>query len=561
MNKHLLLSCLIAASLYSVALPTYAQETLTGPMPIANPVAVEPQAPDNSANTASVSAIETVDDGVQIPEPSEQAAAAPAGDPGYTIPESFYESQNEGGGAVPAASSQASPAVKGESGRKKGKGWRPKKRASSSAPAEVAAVPEPAPEPAPAPMQVVTEPTPVPEPAPVVVQSAPEPAPTPVPEPMPNYSSPPAPAPVPEPAPASTALAGYDGGFFIKSADGKFSWNLVGRIQPRFSANVAEDLEDKYSFTVRRVLLVMYGNAVDPKLSYEIVMMPAVTPILVGATLGYSFMPEFNGLIGYHTIPSTHTAMESSGKFQLVDSSLATSKFGLGDSVGVTFNGAIGPHFAYNAGIFNGAATDLAKNQNNEMAYGLQLMFNVFGAYGGGESDLKDSQEPNWLIELDGNYHHEESGTQAKVIHGALFTGLKWHGLGLLAEGNIRYIDPDEFTREQIDMGYTLQAGYFLIPTKLEIAARHSALLDDTNDVGINQNMTAGNIGGLDGPHIGVDVGGDSDNEYEFSGAITYYFAGNNAKIQAQYSYVLDGIPGPDDETYHIGIIQGQVGF
>jgi hypothetical protein len=406
-------------------------------------------------------------------------------------------------------------------------------------------------------MEASSAPAPAPEPVPVVAEAAPQPTP----EPVPNYSTPAAPAPTPAPeAAASADVAGYDGGFFLKSRDGKYSWALNGRIQPRFAANIAEDIEDKYSFTVRRVLLVMSGTVVDPKLTYEIVMMPAVTPILVGAALGYAFMPEFNMSVGYQTIPTAHTALESSGKFQLVDSSLPTLKFNVGDSVGLLFSGTIGK-FYYASGIFNGAATDLARNQNNEMAYGLQLVYNVVGAYGSHESDLKDSQEPNWVIDLSGNYHHEESGTQAKVIHGAVFTGLKWHGLGLLLEGNIRYTDPDEFTREQVDLGYTMQAGYFVIPTKLEIAARHSALLDDVNDIGINQNMTAGNIGGLDGPHIGVDVGGDSDNEYEFSGAISYYFVGNSIKLQAQYSYILDGIPGPDDETYHVGIIQGQVGF
>lgn len=354
--------------------------------------------------------------------------------------------------------------------------------------------------------------------------------------------------------------AGYDGGFFIKDQAGKFGFTMNGRIQPRYAFNLAEDIEDKHSFIVRRVTFVWGGFIINPKLTWEFVFIPMATPPIGEAIVTYTFMPEFALTAGYVTIPTVHSNMESSGKLIILDSSLAENKFGVGDSVGLLATGTIGK-FYYAGGVFNGAATDLSKNENTELAYGLQLGYNILGAYGSGEADVGDSPTPNWVFDVAGNFHHEETGTQAKVIHGGAFTGLKWQGFAMQLEGNVRYIDPDQFTREQVDVGYTAKAAYFLVPKKFEVALRHSALLDDINDVGINQNMTAGNIGALGGQHIAVDVNGDSDNEYEFSGGLNYYFVGHTVKLQAQYSYIIDGIPGADNRVYHVGILQGQVGF
>lgn len=450
--------------------------------------------------------------------PSQANAAEPAAAETYTVPQSFFDSQGTSSGATPTASP------------------------TPSATPVAAKAPVPMPEQSTVPAAI---PEPVPEPSVNTTSSA-------------LVINPPV---EPEPHAGSPfQSAGYDGGFFIKDKDGKFGFTMNGRIQPRYAFNLAEDIEDKHSFIVRRITFVWGGFIIDPKLTWEFVFIPAATPPIGEAIVTYTFMPEFALTAGYVTIPTVHSNMESSGKLIILDSSLAENKFGVGDSVGLLATGTIGKLY-YAGGVFNGAATDLSRNENTELAYGLQLGYNILGMYGSGEADVGDSPTPNWVFDVAGNFHHEETGTQAKVVHGGAFTGLKWQGFAMQLEGNVRYIDPDQFTREQVDVGYTAKAAYFLVPKKFEIALRHSALLDDINDVGINQNMTAGNIGALGGQHIAVDVNGDSDNEYEFSGGLNYYFVGHTIKMQAQYSYIIDGIPGADNRVYHVGILQGQVGF
>ena len=110
-------------------------------------------------------------------------------------------------------------------------------------------------------------------------------------------------------------------------------------------------------------------------------------------------------------------------------------------------------------------------------------------------------------------------------------------------------------------MGFKVEASYFVVPKKLELALRGAVIFDDLTDSYLNiltqtpgDNALSGNLGG-------GDVDGDSANEWEGSMCLGYYFSGKNAKLQAEYKMTLDGIDGPDDRVYHVGMIQAQLGF
>lgn len=379
-------------------------------------------------------------------------------------------------------------------------------------------------------------------------------------------------AAAPAAAPAAddkAGTAGYDGGFYIKSKDGDFSLTFNGRIQPRFAFDIVDELTNVATFEIRRVYVALTGTIFSPKLSYNYIMFGAGDSVIVAtASMVYTFSDYFALNMGLDIYPFGHSQNESSGKTLFPEASLETLRFGPDNTPGFWFNGAINK-FYYVIGMMNAGDTDADKgnsslNFNNEFAYGFQAGYNILGNYGGGETDLNDSQKPNLVVETSGAYFNKELGTQSRVILGQLFSGLKWHGFSVLGEFTSRLIDPDQFTRQQIDMGYMLQAGYFIIPKKLEIGLGTSALLDDTNGVGVNQNTSVGNIGHLKGadPSIASAYGaGDSDNEYEYCVGLNYYFKGNNLKIQAEYIYLIDGRPGPDELISNIGVIQAQAGF
>lgn len=425
---------------------------------------------------------------------------------GYTLPESYYESQNE-----------TSPVATGQ-----------------SVPVSSSSVNEPAP--------AVEETQPVP-----VVETAPPPTTT--------VAEPP-----PPPSAGDTPIAGYDGGFFLQDKDGKFKMTINGAMQIQAAAGFIEDNEDAHTLSVRRSSFVFSGHVIDPKLTWLVAFVPFAGVGFAGGGIYYAPMDEITFNTGYDSININYLYYQSSSKLVFLTPSIDTQRFSLGDSVGLWLAGTIGK-FGYNAGLYNGVFNDLEVNANQELAYGGHVYYQPLAAYGGTEGDPGHTKEVALYFQLGGGFGHYEDQTQAKVMAGHVYAGFKYLGIALAAAGNYRYTDPNEFIREQTDLGYTLQASYYAIPNKLFFGLRHSALLDDITDVGVNLNMTGGRLSALKGNFAGFDLNGDSDNEYEYSAAVGYDISGFNVRIQSQYALIVDGIPGPDDTLSHIVMLQGQIRF
>lgn len=516
--------------------------------PKSGQVASQPQSAEPAPTPASgENAVAPVqeDEVAPTPEPTSTPAPAPAAET-YQLPESYYKSQGQ-----PVAEPTTAPM---EATNTKPVGA---KQSGS------VATPTPVPTPA-----SVSEPAPVPasEPTPVAT-------PTPTPEPVPAQTPTPAPASATPPAPEASApaptedkpLAGYDGGFFIQDKEGKFRMNVNSTIKTKYSAAFIEDSPNAHSFLLRSISFVFSGSAIDPRLEWVFVLVPNVAPPFGAATLTYKFADYFALTAGVDTINFNTHYQISSGKMAFAERSIDTLRNNLGDSIGIWGTGDVG-RFSYAAGVYNGRGTDLEPNLNEELIYAVQLSYTPLGKYSGDEGDAGYTEEPALKFAVGGGFHHEETLTQAKVISTNTFGGFKYKGLSILASGNFRYTDPDIFTREQIDLGYTVQAAYYVIPKKLSVALRHSALIDDINDVGANINMRASSISSLvsetlGNAYRGTDVGGDSDNEYEFTGAISWDIKDFNARLQTQYSLIIDGIPGADNLMNHFLMTTVQVKF
>lgn len=373
--------------------------------------------------------------------------------------------------------------------------------------------------------------------------------------------TPTAPEPVPTPTPAEDKpVAGYEGGFFIQDKAGKFKFVINGQLQLQAAVGFIEDNEDAYTLSVRRSAFVFSGHVINPKLTWTVVFVPFTGVGFAGGGVYYAPMDEFTVNAGYDSININYLYYLSSGKMDFLTPSIDTQRFNLGDSVGLWFAGTVGK-FSYNAGVYNGVFNDLEVNANQELAYGGNLAYMPLAPYSGAEGDAGNSKQVALVFQLGGGFGHYEDQTQAKVIAGHAFTGFKYRGVTISASGNYRYTDPNQFIREQTDLGYTVQASYYVIPSKLSFGLRHSALLDDITDVGVNLNMTGGRLSALKGNFAGFDLNGDSDNEYEYSAALNYDFSGMNIRLQSMYALIIDGIPGPDDTLSHIIMLQGQVKF
>jgi hypothetical protein len=355
--------------------------------------------------------------------------------------------------------------------------------------------------------------------------------------------------------------AGYDGGFFIKNKENTFNLGINGRIQVRYSFNIAEDFEDGHTLAIRRAYLMLGGHAFSEKATYFFLISLGGTNSLIIADVAYKFADAFTIHAGRNGVSLTNIQDDSSGKLMFVTAPLAASRF---DSVGlpvmILASGSI-DFFSYNVAIANGLDTGFDANLNNEMAYVARFDFRLFGKMSSGQGDYAYSETPAFSMGLGGSYGHEDTGTQTRhIVVGSDFR-FKFKGFALMGAGYYRQLDPDMFTRAQTDVGAELLAGFYAIPKKLEFAIRAAALFDDITDSGLGLLLATGGDTRLGGNLGAGDVDGDAFNEYEGSVAMSYYFTGYNAKIQAQYSFFLDGIAGPDDRIYHVGMMQVQLGF
>ncbi|HLG29604.1 MAG TPA: hypothetical protein VI387_05280, partial [Candidatus Brocadiales bacterium] len=123
--------------------------------------------------------------------------------------------------------------------------------------------------------------------------------------------------------------------------------------------------------------------------------------------------------------------------------------------------------------------------------------------------------------------------------------GLKYRGASLLSEVFYRHRDASQISKglplerdNIVDTGFFTQAGYFIIPRRLEIAGRFS-LVDYDDDVSFSN---------LDGVR-------------EYTGGLNYFFNGHRNKLQANVVKVEDDFHTAEDEDTYKFQLQYQIYF
>jgi hypothetical protein len=95
-----------------------------------------------------------------------------------------------------------------------------------------------------------------------------------------------------------------------------------------------------------------------------------------------------------------------------------------------------------------------------------------------------------------------------------------------------------------VDYGFTLQAGYFLIPRKLEVAARWSWIRGESGDINGNGTFTTVTVPGVAGP---VQVVNGAFRQFheadEYTVGVNYFFRRHNLKWQTDFGVYQGGNP------------------
>ena len=276
--------------------------------------------------------------------------------------------------------------------------------------------------------------------------------------------------------------------------------------------------------------------------------------------------------------------MTSSGRLEFVDRSLACSNFRFERARGIQFRGTpMDSLIEYYAGVYNTTGRNGSSNPDTNFLYVSRLAVNPFGPIPYSEGDFASTPTP--LVAIGVSYGYEKakgsvftsaasvgpssSDPDVDVITASgsaqnqvpflrmiqpyynklanpnaitanvhnLSTDLaaRWMGWDLQFEYFLGFVSNDSFPSAAPGAPYSLppssfdnhgfyvQSGYFIIPKKLQIAARYSEL---------NPNTSA---------RVTLDSGRKvSPYQNEILGAISYYFWEHNLKLQTDFGPVTN---------------------
>lgn len=281
---------------------------------------------------------------------------------------------------------------------------------------------------------------------PALAQDAPV-APAPAPDPAPMIDPPIAPESPPVPPAEIEPLAGYDKGFFIRSADELFALKLQGRVQARFTYEVVEDGDDASAFEIARARLKGSGHAFSEDIEYMFQFdFGKGNVTLKDFIVDYELGARTYLRAGQWKRPFSRQQITSSGSLELVDRSITDKAFGGGRDIGVAIHNdydAAPAGIEWVAGVFNGTG-------DKPVFSGDVVVDPVTGegeVVGGGFSNVPDMLAPMIVTRLGWNSAAKEGYKEADFKGGPL----RW---GVGASGLVEFDaddDDDSSVRGEID--------------------------------------------------------------------------------------------------------------
>jgi len=401
-------------------------------------------------------------------------------------------------------------------------------------------------------------------------------------------------------------LAGYDKGFYIKTQDENFLLRTNLALQFRytfldFDKQVNANNEDWSNFFVRRARVYFSGNAPNKDWTYyfHIQLEPSSSVNLHDAYVTWKKYPYAQVQFGRAKLPyglhfwqaatllngiersifSGETDSDGSNDSRKWPGGNANFQVALEDSVtkfpvgglhlfrsqGVQLQGDVNlfdqdGFLQYWAGVYNGRNTKGFPNLDSNPLWVGRISINPFGKYNLlQQGDIDYSKTPKVCFLVSGFYNTDRlsqirsSTTGAAVsvpsynVKGSgydLAALLRYRGFSFDAEYGYDRLEQDMVAGNTWDrFGYRFDAGYFIIPKKFEVVARHAYVVRlKDNDVARSLASGLGLVSINRGTNNAIE-----DNLQEYTVGLNYYFYGHNLKFFVDYSYLVrefDAVPG-----------------
>jgi phosphate-selective porin OprO/OprP len=394
-------------------------------------------------------------------------------------------------------------------------------------------------------------------------EDGPDPATPPAPETLAAQTAPATPDKTDEKAakPAKPAIEYVENrGVVFRTPDGLFEASLGFNLQVRYThadLDAAAGGIDAEEFRVRRFKLFMSGFAFDPRLTWRFQAAfesTAANRYLDDAWMNWKFADPLSIQFGQYKTPYSRQELYNDGVLQFAERSLATDAFKPSRDIGFMAAGSLGKGlFQYQAGVFGGDGQNTLRVTNHVMPM-LRLVVNPLGQMGNSEADIQCHAEPALSFGANGfvNTLRKVSNTAFEALtlnylgpagwlgrNSNVFTTgedvdvkswgfdaqFKWMGFSAQAEGYVGQASGDTSGVRLYAYGWYGQAGYMIIPGKLDIAGRYTI-------VDYNRNTS-------------------QDDVAIVSASSSYYFRRNSLKVVLDYSRThrqrVDGSPANDN--------------
>ena len=365
-------------------------------------------------------------------------------------------------------------------------------------------------------------------------------------------------------------------GFRLETRDGNWRTDLQWRAQLRASTPFDSDPRqlsafaagDETNFEARRLRMKIGGHGYQPWLRYyfEVDLQPARDVDDSSASANARVIDwrvdiakwDWGGFrVGQWKIDLNRERVDSSGRQQFVERSIATRVFTMDRQVGLQLRGRAFPEtradLRYWAGVFNGEGRGV-RNNDNGLMYMSRVQWNFLGRdLAFRQTDVEYTELPTgslalagftntgsctrWSSSGCGNLDGFESpataaSNQFEIEQVVQEFAFKYRGLSIQQEFHEKTIrDRSDNSKHRLTGGY-VQAGYFFhhlfsnVPAPLEFAMRY-ALVDEPN--------AANRV--------------FENKRREFTIGANWFFAGHNNKLTVDLSRLTldDGLVGLDD--------------
>jgi len=308
---------------------------------------------------------------------------------------------------------------------------------------------------------------------------------------------------------------GYSKGAYIKAQDDSYALHFRFLLQPQYEYVDADGAENSGTFSIKRAQLRLFGNVLDPRLKYKMMIQGRTTPAggdhldLRDLWVDWQWTETLQVMMGQFFVYYDHEDLQPSWALPLVDRSIINATLGFERDIGIRLHGKLlTDRLDYQLYMINGDGRNTV-NANDTFVYGSRLDWHILGTQQFLVPDLKTSDTPH--LALGAAFLHDNGNASLNNDQLNRFTTdltFRYKGFSALTLVNLAHNED----RGATDYGLLAQGGYFAVPERLEIAARWAKILKD---------------GAL---------GADTVDPAELTLGLNYYIGGHTAKLQLDYS-------------------------